>query len=155
MNISPFLKKLGITTSVGMVCGIIGCIEGAISGATGAAILGQTVKTAANMGAVGVGFLGIIEGLILGMLAVNGIFGSYEDMKQRGFKNWKNRILGYLGYTGNQIVGGLIAGLFSICFGQMVLNVALGAAITRIIITPIVTMGAALILASAYSAARV
>jgi hypothetical protein len=72
----------------------IGYIEGAISGATGAAILDHAVKEAAMIGAAGVGFLGAIEGLVLGALAVNGIFGSYEDMKEKGFKNLKERILG-------------------------------------------------------------
>lgn len=69
-NIFSFLKKSVITTGVGAVCGAIGCVEGTVSGATGAAILGHTVKETALMGAAGVGLLGAAEGLVLGALAV-------------------------------------------------------------------------------------
>lgn len=153
-----FFKKSVVTTSVGAVCGAIGFIEGAISGGTGAAILGHGIFDAAKMGAIGVGLLGSAEGLILGGLAVKGIFGNYETMREKGFKTCKDRFQGYIGYTANQIVGGITAGLLltlfnSIAlFGQIVSDIALGAAITGIAITPIVTVCATLILDWAYYA---
>jgi hypothetical protein len=158
-SIISSLKKSIVTLGVGIVCGAIGAIEGAISGATGASILtaGYNVAEAAIVSSAGIGLLGAAEGLILGALAVNKFFGSVQDMEKNGHKNIAKRILGYFGYTANQIVGGVIAGLFLIgansamSFGDIVAVVAVGASITGVVITPIVTALAVSILAAAYS----
>lgn len=166
-NISSFLNKTLVTTAVTAACGAIGAVEGAISGATGAAILsaagyaGHNIAATALAASAGVGLLAVAEGIALGALAVNGMFGTAEDMEAKGYKRIDQRIYGYVGYTANQVVGGVIGASLTLAvaghalsFGGVVADVAIGAALTGLVITPLVTAVTVYMLAKAYEATR-
>lgn len=164
-SISRCLKGALITTGVTSACTLIGTVEGAISGAIGAAIRtaagseGHDVEAIALAGSGGVGALAIAEGIVIGALAINGVFGTAADMERRGYQKIEQRILGYLGYTANQVLGGVTAGLMlrmagyaSPLFTDIVADVAIGSAIAGLVITPLVTAATVYLIDVAYRA---
>lgn len=166
MSFTRFFKKAVIGTGVTAACAVIGMVEGAVSGTAGALVrnifgsVDNDIAIAGLSGMLGVGTLAIPEGALIAILAISGYLGTAEDMRNRGYEKPLQRLFGYVGYTANQVAGGAIGAalmlrILSLAlphFNNMVADVALGAAITGLLITPLVTEATVKMADAAYRA---